>query len=136
MQIHSGADSRINWAFFLRLYVLQSALTLIVAAGLIATTATDNALSALMGGMTAILPHMLIALQTFINERKSQSLHQIVAGFYKAEIYKFIYTAMLFAMAFKFMDWVKPVSLILTFIVVQSLSWIAPLILKDYWFKK
>jgi ATP synthase protein I len=132
----SGQESQINWAFFLRLYCIQLIVTLIVSALLGYFKGMHFAQSALMGGMASIIPQIYVGLRIFISERKAQSMHQIVAGFYKAVFYKFILTAMVFFAAFKFVDKVEPLSLILTFILVQSLSWIAPLILKNYWLQK
>lgn len=66
-----------------------------------AVSGPDASLSALMGGAAAFIPNLLFAACSARNNPKKNA-RQVVAAFYRGEIFKLALAALLFAMAFRY----------------------------------
>ena len=85
--------------------------------------------SALLGGLICTLPNGYFVYRTFVY-RGARAAANIVKSFYKAEASKFVLTALLFGLAFKFVHPIEPVSLFLAFFLVQTVHWLTPILMQ------
>ncbi|SEK57831.1 ATP synthase protein I [Pseudomonas agarici] len=85
--------------------------------------------SGLCGGLIASLPNMYFAHRAFrfSGARAAQS---IVRSFYAGEAGKLILTAVLFALTFAGVKPLAPIAVFGVFVLTQSVSWLAPLLMK------
>ncbi|MFZ4077336.1 MAG: ATP synthase subunit I [Legionellaceae bacterium] len=81
----------------------------------------------LLSGVVYCLPHVLFARIFFKEQRVSRSKH-IVGQFYKAEAYKLVLSAALFALAFGVLE-VVPEVFFSVYVLVQLSAWFAPWLL-------
>ncbi len=90
------------------------------------------AIAALCGGWTATLANGYFAIQAFRYSGASAS-SQMIKAFYRGETGKFIIVALLFVIAFKYIEGIKPYAhvLLLSFVAVYSVAWFAPLFLRN-----
>lgn len=90
---------------------------------------TDHfvAYSALLGGMTCVLPNWLFARVAF-RYFGARSAWQIVWSFYWGEILKLIFAATLFILVFKTIK-ISGAAFFCAFFVVQIVFWFAPWLL-------
>jgi ATP synthase protein I len=102
-----------------RILLIQSATTLVVAAGAVLFGWLAG-LSALFGGMIATVANALFAVWVF-GRYRAQDPGNLAFRFYGAELFKLLFIALAFALVFV---WLKPVSLVAlfgAFLLVQVL---------------
>lgn len=87
--------------------------------------------SALVGGIVAIVPNIVFALKAF-KYAGAQSSKKVVESFFSGVKIKMVLTALLFALAFKFLV-LLPIPFFVTFCMVMFMPLIAPLFLKKYY---
>ncbi|ENO15342.1 F0F1 ATP synthase subunit I [Marinobacter nanhaiticus D15-8W] len=83
--------------------------------------------SAFLGGFIFVLPNAYFARKAF-RHAGARSAKQIVSSFYQGEAGKLILCAVLFTMAFK---WIQPLdvaALFLTFAIMLVTNWLTPLL--------
>lgn len=86
----------------------------------------NHGISALLGGLVAIVPSALFAKSMF-RYQGARAARQIVKGFYIGEALKILSTAVLFTLVFVLYK-VAPLAFFFTYIVVLMTHWFAPLI--------
>lgn len=86
----------------------------------------------LFGGMIALLANTYFALQAF-RYSGARASSKMLQAFYRGEAGKFIIVLVSFVVAFKILgnDKTQAMALIVAFIIVQSLTWFAPLLLRN-----
>lgn len=89
------------------------------------------AIAALCGGWIATIANGYFAIQAFRYSGASAS-SQMIKAFYRGETGKFVIVMLLFVMAFKLIEGIKPQAhvLIMSFFVVYSVAWFTPLFLR------
>ena len=92
---------------------------------------TAHAKSALVGGIVALIPHIVFALKAF-KYAGAQSSKKVVESFFSGVKIKMVLTALLFALAFKFLV-LLPIPFFVMFCMVMIMPLIAPLFLKKYY---
>ena len=92
---------------------------------------TDYAKSALVGGVVAIVPNIVFALKAF-KYAGAQSSKKVVESFFSGVKLKMVLTALLFALAFKFLV-LLPIPFFVVFCLVMVMPLISPLFLKKYY---
>lgn len=105
---------------------LQAVLTGLCSLGFLTFSGKLQALSAIIGGLIAIIPNMLFARKLF-QYQGARAAGQIVKGFYLGEAIKFLSTLVLFALVFKYLR-TYPLALFTTYILVLMTHWFSPLI--------
>jgi ATP synthase protein I len=107
----------------------QLAILLLAAAVFFGWRSATGGYSAFCGGLIAWLPNMYFAHKAFRfgGARAAQS---IVRSFYAGEAGKLILTAALFALAFAGVRPLDAAALFAAFLLVQSVNWFAPLLVK------
>ncbi|WP_369600511.1 ATP synthase subunit I [Hahella sp. SMD15-11] len=113
-----------------RVNVLQISIALILAA-IALGWGRNTSLSILTGAMICALPNLYFTSRVFAWQG-ARAARQIVKTFYRAEAIKLILTAILFALAFRFAPWLEVLPLFIGFIVVQSVHWLAPWIIRTH----
>jgi ATP synthase protein I len=88
--------------------------------------------SAFLGGLICTLPNAYFAYRSFVYQG-AHAAEQIIKGFYKAEAVKLTLTALLFGLTFKFVRPLEPLTLFITFFLVQVVLWFTPLLLSKHW---
>lgn len=83
-------------------------------------------ISALLGGLVAIIPSILFAKKMF-RYQGARAARQIVKSFYIGEALKILSTAILFTLVFVLYK-IAPLAFFFTYIVVLMNYWFAPLI--------
>lgn len=86
----------------------------------------DEGISAMLGGLVAIVPTIVFARKMF-RFQGARAAKQIVKSFYIGEALKILLTAILFCLVFILYK-VAPLAFFLTYIVVLMNYWFAPLI--------
>lgn len=109
---------------FTRLWLIQVALTLVVAAGSALLYGSNGALSAVLGGLVCIIPNAFFANRLFKYEG-ARAAKQIVNSFYKGEALKFVLTIILFSVVFVVCS-ITPVVFFISYIVILMSHWFAP----------
>ena len=89
---------------------------------------TQSALSAVCGGLVSVLPNMFFARKLFA-EQRAVAAKIIIMQFYQGEALKIVISTFMFAIAFLWIH-VIPWVFFTTYIVVQMMSWFAPLIVR------
>ena len=80
--------------------------------------------SALIGGMTAVIPSLIFALYAF-RFAGAQAAKMVTTSFYRGQSLKLLTTFVLFIVAFKWMNvLIEPMMLV--FILTQLTHWLAP----------
>lgn len=90
---------------------------------------SEYAKSTLVGGVVAIVPNVVFAFKAF-RYAGAQSSKKVVESFFSGVKLKMVTTALLFALAFKFLV-LLPVPFFIMFCMVMVLPLIAPLFLKS-----
>lgn len=90
-----------------------------------------HAKSALVGGIVALIPHIVFALKAF-KYAGAQSSKKVVESFFSGVKIKMVLTALLFALAFKFLV-LLPIPFFVMFCMVMIMPLIAPIFLKKYY---
>lgn len=117
-----------------RLFVVQLWLTLLLSGIFAFIQGGHAASSAALGGLTCLLPQSYFALKLF-KYQGARAARQIVNAFYKGEAMKLVLSVLLFAFAFAWFK-VKPLPFFIGFISVQSVIWLAPLLITKNGSKK
>ncbi|CEK12212.1 ATP synthase subunit I [Legionella hackeliae] len=108
-----------------RLLAAQLIICLVIALALLLVWGEKESLSALLGGLVAIIPSALFARKLF-RYQGARAARQIVKGFYLGEALKIVATIALFT--FVFMSFkIAPLVFFFTYIVVLMSHWLAPL---------
>ena len=90
-----------------------------------------HAKSALVGGLVAVVPNIVFALKAF-KYAGAQSSKKVVESFFSGVKLKMVLTALLFALAFKFLV-LLPIPFFVMFCMVMVMPLISPLFLKKYY---
>ncbi len=90
--------------------------------------------SALLGGSIYLIPYMYQASRVLMTHTHN-SLRQSIWVLYKSEIWKMALTMVLFGLVFTLVKPLEPFSLFGVFILMQLISWLAPLMLNRTLFK-
>ncbi len=92
---------------------------------------TTHAKSAFAGGVVAIVPNIVFALKAF-RYAGAQSSKKVVESFFSGVKLKMVLTALLFALAFKFLV-LLPIPFFVMFCMIMLMPLISPLFLKKYY---
>jgi len=107
--------------------LLAQALAGLAFAGLLLVVVVEAAYSALLGAVCCVLPNVYFALRVF-NLSSGRSARLTLRTFYIGAAGKFIVTAALFIVAFRFVSPLNALAMFGGFIVVQAVNWAAPLL--------
>jgi ATP synthase protein I len=88
----------------------------------------EQAKSVLAGGAVTIIPHIFFALKAF-RYAGARSSEKVMESFYSGEKMKIVLTALLFALAFKFLA-ILPVPFFTSFCLVMAMPLITPFLIK------
>ncbi len=105
-----------------KLFTIQAALIVLITSILLFSS-VKAAYSALLGGMTCLLPSLYFAYRAF-KYKGAQAAKKIMASFYTGEALKMVFTFSLFALVFIFIE-IAVVPFFLTFILVQLVLWLS-----------
>lgn len=106
-----------------RWFAIKSAVLVVVSLIFFALRGQVSGYSALVGGLIFLLPHGYFALKAF-RYSGARSAKKIMSSFYQGEAGKLILCAVLFTMAFK---WIQPLdiaALFLTFAIMLVTNWL------------
>lgn len=117
---------RLGVAGVKRLLKTQLLSTLVISLLLLLFFGKKEGVSALLGGLVALVPSILFAKQMF-RYQGARAARQIVKSFYLGEALKILLTAILFTLVFVLYK-VAPLAFFFTYIVVLMNYWFAPLI--------
>lgn len=109
------------------LLLAQLLFTLVVSLTLFAFNSEKNAMSALLGGLVALIPSILFTKKLFAYQGARAAKH-IVRSFYLGEAIKIVSTASLFVLVFIFYP-INPLTFFLMYIAVIMSHWFAPLVI-------
>ena len=116
------------WQGVRKLLLIQILITISVAGVWWLTQGNLAAKSAALGGLVHVLPSWLFAHKLF-RYAGAQQAKQILKSLYLGEAIKLILTLVLFAMVFIYIK-IDAVAFFLTFLLIQTVFWIAPLMIK------
>ncbi|MGL6028481.1 MAG: ATP synthase subunit I [Legionella sp.] len=120
-------NKQLNKRGFMRLWLVQLGLTLVIAGFCAGVYGINAAISAVLGGLVCILPNVLFAFKLF-KYQGARAARQIVNSFYKGEALKIFLSIFLFTAVFVFYR-VTPLAFFGTYIVIQITHWFAPWII-------
>ncbi|WP_234802469.1 MULTISPECIES: ATP synthase subunit I [Legionella] len=109
-----------------RMLGIQLLTSVLISLVLLLIFGKKEAMSALLGGMVAIVPSALFARKLF-QYQGARAARQIVKGFYLGEALKIVSSVILFALVFMLFK-IAPLAFFFTYIVVLMNYWLAPLI--------
>ena len=116
-----------------RIVVAQCLLSLLIAVTLLWVDLV-TAYSSLLGGLCCVLPNAYFTRRAFMHFGTAEP-RQVLRGFYVGGAVKIALTAWLFMVAFVAIKPLNVLALLLTYIAIQSVSWFAPLLLRQrQWF--
>ena len=104
--------------------MLQTVIILLIALIAAIKSGEKAALSALLGGLIAVIPHALFAV-IYFRSSGARAAKQIVTDFYKGEAVKIFLSVGLFALVFVTYS-IAPGAFFLTYITVQLTYWLTP----------
>ncbi len=110
-----------------RWFVIKSVVLVVVSLVFFLLRGQVSGYSALVGGLIFLMPHGFFALKAF-RYSGARSARKIISSFYQGEAGKLILCAILFTMAFK---WIQPLdvaALFLTFAIMLVTNWLTPLL--------
>lgn len=84
--------------------------------------------SVIVGGIVAIVPNIVFAIKAF-QYAGAQSSKQVMESFYKGEKLKLVFTALLFALAFKLLV-IMPLPFFISFCLVVLVPLLTPFLFK------
>ena len=111
-----------------RFLLLQGIVIFVISLALWRIVDVKAAYSALLGGLVCLLPTWYFAARYF-RYSGARSAQKILSAFYRGEAIKLFLTVAFFALIFKYIN-IAAMPFFVTFIVVQSLVWVTPLIFK------
>ena len=120
-------NKRLNKLGIIKLWLLQLAVTLIVATLCALIYNTNAAISAVLGGLVYIIPNAYFANNVF-KYQGARAAKQIVNSFFKGEALKLITSILLFTAVFVLYR-VNPIAFFVSYIMVLMTHWITPLII-------
>lgn len=120
-------NKRLNKLGIIKLWLLQLAVTLIVATLCALIYDTNAAISAVLGGLVCIIPNAYFANNVF-KYQGARAAKQIVNSFFKGEALKLITSILLFTAVFVLYR-VNPIAFFVSYIMVLMTHWITPLII-------
>ncbi len=120
--VRSGRLQQRSRQAFLRIYLIQFLLLLLVSAGAL-VLGTVTAYSALLGGLLYLLPNLYFTWRVLYSKRPADTAQQVVISLYASEIGKMLVAALLFSAVFLLVQPLSPFSLFLTFILLQLSGW-------------
>ncbi len=106
--------------------VAQWLVTLCIVAALFVIK-RELALSAVLGGLVCTLPNMYFARRLFVGPRTANA-YGLLRSAYVAELTKIVLTSVLFVVILVNYKAVHPLTLFITFFLVQSCLWFVPLV--------
>ncbi|CEG62380.1 ATP synthase subunit I [Legionella micdadei] len=109
-----------------RMLGIQLLTSVLISLSLLLIFGKREAMSALLGGIVAIIPSALFARKLFYY-RGARAARQIVKGFYLGEALKIVSSIILFTLIFLLVR-ITPLAFFFTYIVVLMNYWFAPLI--------
>nr|WP_257294045.1 F0F1 ATP synthase subunit I [Endozoicomonas sp. YOMI1] len=109
-----------------RVIVAQLVVSAVLALALLPVGITFT-LSSLLGGLCCSLPNAYFVWRAF-RYRGARSAKLIVSSFYCGEAGKLVLTTAGFILVFTLVEPLEPLALFGTFIMVQAVSWFAPLL--------
>ena len=118
--------SKANIVGIKRLLKAQIFASLLISLVFFLLMSKKDGISALLGGLVAIVPSALFAKKMF-RYQGARAARQIVKNFYFGEALKILSTAILFALVFIVYK-VSPLAFFFTYIMVLMTHWFAPLI--------
>ena len=109
----------------LKLVATQAILVLIISLTILFGWGAAAAVSALIGGATAVIPSFIFALYAFryVGAGKAKL---VTSSFYRGQALKLLTTFVLFVIAFKFLD-VIVAPMMVTFIFTLITHWLTPI---------
>lgn len=120
-------NKRLNKLGIIKLWLLQLAVTLIVATLCALMYNTNAAISAMLGGLVCIIPNAYFASNVF-KYQGARAAKQIVNSFFKGEALKLITSMLLFTAVFVLYR-VNPIAFFVSYIMVLMTHWITPWII-------
>ena len=111
--------------------LLSSALVLVTTVIIYFIWGSAHAMSALIGGLVAILPNIVFAFKAF-KYAGAQSSKKVVESFFSGVKLKMAIMALLFALAFKFLV-LLPIPFFVMFCLVMVMPLISPLLFKRFY---
>lgn len=117
-----AAVNKLNRDQALRFVMLQVVVVLVASLFVATFWGLSNAKSLSLGGLTAIVPTLYFAL-TFFKVTGALAASEITRSFYRAEIGKFILTALIFLFIIKFVA-VNTLPFFMGYAVAHSVYWI------------
>ncbi|MFT5722798.1 MAG: ATP synthase protein I [Motiliproteus sp.] len=131
---NKGRTTEVQRRQFGILILSQSVVTLVVSLVVWLCTERIAGYSALLGGSIYLIPYIYQASR-LLTSRAGSNLRQTVRELYKSEIWKMALTLVLFGLVFTLVKPLEPFSLFGVFILMQLMSWLAPLLLNHLLFK-
>ncbi|SFX40045.1 ATP synthase subunit I [Marinospirillum alkaliphilum] len=110
--------------------LLLQLLTALVLALLLEVSWKGSGLSALWGGMIALLPQAVFAYVMF-RHRGARRIGKAVQQMFMAELLKFGLTVVLFVLVFVAVQPSNPISLLIAYSVVLMAHWLAPWLMQS-----
>ncbi|KTD72421.1 F0F1 ATP synthase subunit I [Legionella tucsonensis] len=110
-----------------RLWLVQSGVTLVFTAFCALVHGANAASSALLGGMVCIVPNAYFASKLF-QYQGARSAKKIVNSFYKGEALKIVISIFLFTAVFLLFK-ITPLAFFGSYIMILMTHWFAPLII-------
>lgn len=112
-----------------RLFFAQLSLVLMLSVWVCITRSRADAASLFLGGITWLLPQVMFAQQLFKDARARFAKLSLQRA-YRAEASKLAFSAILFAVVFRFIK-VEPLPFFLGYLMVYSTNWFAPWFFKQ-----
>lgn len=120
-------NKRLNKQGFLRFWLLQISLVLLLALFCLVQINANSAYSVVLGGLVAIIPNALFAVKLF-RYQGARAARQIVNSFYKGEALKIIVSISLFILVFVWCK-ITPWAFFASYVLVLMTHWFAPWII-------
>lgn len=131
---NKGTTTQTQRKQFRTLILSQLIVALTVSLVVWLSSGTVTGYSALLGGSIYLIPYMYQASRV-LTTSAGTNLRQSVRELYKSEIWKMALTMVLFGLVFTLVKPLEPFSLFGVFILMQLISWLAPLLLNHTLFK-
>jgi len=112
-----------------RLLLLQMVVTVLIVISMGLLLDTRAAYSALIGGAICVVTSWYFARRFFAHSG-ARHAKQIIKSFYLAELLKFLFSIILFSLAFYFMR-VRALPFFISYIITQWMFWFAPWLFKS-----
>jgi ATP synthase protein I len=119
--------TKVGREFALKQIVLLIFIVLLIAFAVGFFWEYEYAKSSLLGGLVVIIPNMIFSYKAF-RYAGAQSSRKVIESFYSGAKLKMLYTALLFALIFKFLV-IVPVAFLSTYCVVVFLPLLLPVFL-------